>query len=415
MIKPQKKSPAFQFYAAEFLSDENVAVMSNQEVGCYIKLICYCWREGSIPSDIKRISRLCGESTQIMSDLWPSLAPCFAVTQEDRSRLIHPRLERERQKQIEHSKERSESGAKGAKSRWQKTKSATMAQPQDSNGSTMAQQQKNNSSAIQEPIANQASAMQEPIAMHSSASPEKVGKTAGFSEKTDCAKTDLSSVNHKNSNNNSNNNELNEKTAIAKPLEINGSAMAKLVTEPMAKPIAEPMANDGFSSSSSSSSSIIKTKSLVDLPIDDIVEGDGFRLENSVPPSESRAKNVNSIFEHWKLAMQHPGARLDAKRTRVISARLDDGYTVPDLKLAIDGCKLSPFHMGQNDQSVVYDGIEVIFKSGGNVDKFIALASRPKPAGGGGSAASSLSLSERAALMDWGDDDGECGGVMSYA
>lgn len=36
------KSPAFQFYAAEFLADENVVLMTNQEVGCYIKLMAYC-------------------------------------------------------------------------------------------------------------------------------------------------------------------------------------------------------------------------------------------------------------------------------------------------------------------------------------------------------------------------------------
>lgn len=415
MIKPQKKSPAFQFYAAEFLSDENVAVMSNQEVGCYIKLICYCWREGSIPSDIKRISRLCGESTQIMSDLWPSLAPCFAAIQEDRSRLIHPRLERERQKQIEHSKERSESGAKGARSRWQKTKSATMAQPQDTDGSATNQPQKNNGSAMQQPMANQSSATQQPIAMHGSVSPGKNEKTVDFPKNPDYKKADLSSENRDIDSIRNNNNHLNEKEIVAQPQKTNGSAIAEQIAEPIAKLVAEPMANDGFSSSSSSSSSIIKTKSFVDLKIDDVVGEDGFKLENPMPPSESKAKNVQSVFDYWKLAMQHPGARLDKKRTGVISARLDDGYAVPDLKLAIDGCKLSPFHMGQNDQSVVYDGIEVIFKNAGNVDKFIALASR-KPMMTGGALNSSLSLAERAALMDWGDDDDEeCGGVVNYA
>jgi len=114
---------------------------------------------------------------------------------------------------------------------------------------------------------------------------------------------------------------------------------------------------------------------------------------------------IDDIFSRWKLVMNHQVAKLDSARKKIIAARLRDGYSSEELKLAIDGCKLSPFHMGQNDQSVVYDGIEVIFKSGGNVDKFIALATRPKPMGGSGSAGSSLSLSERAALMDWEDDD----------
>ena len=113
---------------------------------------------------------------------------------------------------------------------------------------------------------------------------------------------------------------------------------------------------------------------------------------------------IDDIFSYWKSTMNHRGAKLDSTRRKIIAARLRDGYTSPDLKLAIDGCRLSPFHMGQNDQTVVYDGIEVIFKSADNVDKFIALASR-KPMMAGGALGSSLSLAERAALMDWGDDD----------
>ena len=38
--------------------------MSLEEEGCYIRLLAYCWREGSIPSDLDKLSRLCkGAST----------------------------------------------------------------------------------------------------------------------------------------------------------------------------------------------------------------------------------------------------------------------------------------------------------------------------------------------------------------
>ena len=70
-------SPAFQFYPAEFLADENVVLMSNQELGCYVKLMCYCWREGSIPSDVQKIARLCGEDGLAMAELWTAIRPCF--------------------------------------------------------------------------------------------------------------------------------------------------------------------------------------------------------------------------------------------------------------------------------------------------------------------------------------------------
>jgi hypothetical protein len=39
---PGGKSPAFQFYPKDFLTDENVRVMSLQERGAYITLLCLC-------------------------------------------------------------------------------------------------------------------------------------------------------------------------------------------------------------------------------------------------------------------------------------------------------------------------------------------------------------------------------------
>lgn len=110
------KSPAFQFYPSDFLSDENVVLMNNIEVGCYIKLLCFCWKQGSIPSDVSKIAKLCNEPDDKMVELWSSIKPCFRNGQPDR--LIHPRLEVERKKQANFSKERSESGKRGAEKRW---------------------------------------------------------------------------------------------------------------------------------------------------------------------------------------------------------------------------------------------------------------------------------------------------------
>jgi len=114
------KSPAFQFYPAEFLSDEHVILMSNQEIGCYIKLMCLCWREGSIPADVNKIAKLCGETGEAMAHSWLAISDCFAQAKDNALRLVHPRLEKERNKQNEHKKERSSAGKKGAEARWHK-------------------------------------------------------------------------------------------------------------------------------------------------------------------------------------------------------------------------------------------------------------------------------------------------------
>lgn len=136
------KSPAFQFYAAEFLADENVVLMSNQEVGCYIKLMAYCWREGSIPADIAKIAKLCGEDGSAMAQLWLSIKQCFVLANGSHDRLTHPRLEKEREKQGEFRKGRSEAGKKGASARWDKAQMDGKA-----NGSAMAQPLANDGSS----------------------------------------------------------------------------------------------------------------------------------------------------------------------------------------------------------------------------------------------------------------------------
>lgn len=133
-IMSKGRSPAFQFYPSDFLSDENVVLMSNIEVGCYIKLLCFCWKQGSIPADISKIAKLCNEPDDIMAELWPSIKPCFRNGQPDR--LIHPRLDVERKKQERFSKERSESGKKGAEKRWKNKQkdSSAIKEPMAKNG-----------------------------------------------------------------------------------------------------------------------------------------------------------------------------------------------------------------------------------------------------------------------------------------
>lgn len=132
------KSPAFQLYPSEFLSDENVVMMTNQEVGCYIKLLCYCWQEKSIPSDIKKIAKLCKEDDPTMAQLWLSLSSCFSPAIATADRLINPRLERERKKQEEFKKERSESGKKGAEARYGKAEKSSSSAIAQVSGEPMA-------------------------------------------------------------------------------------------------------------------------------------------------------------------------------------------------------------------------------------------------------------------------------------
>lgn len=111
-------------------------------------------------------------------------------------------------------------------------------------------------------------------------------------------------------------------------------------------------------------------------------------LEAGAPPKEARAKttpamteDVQAVFRHWCVVMRKPGStKLTPDRVKRISDRLKEGATVEHCKLAIDGCKNSPMHMGKNDTNTVYNSIDLIFRSGDKLDDFASKA--PKWPGG---------------------------------
>jgi len=111
------KRPSFQFYPKDFLSDPNVITMSNEEVGGYIKLLCYLWVEdGELPNDEEFLCKLSGLDKVSLT----KVIRCFNIGDN----LTHNRITLERKKQDDWRKKCSEAGKKGMKSRWtsQKTK-----------------------------------------------------------------------------------------------------------------------------------------------------------------------------------------------------------------------------------------------------------------------------------------------------
>jgi uncharacterized protein YdaU (DUF1376 family) len=109
------KSPAFQFYAAEYLADENVALMTLEEEGAYIRALGYCWREGSIPADPELLSRLLKNAP---ADVVRTVVRRFdKIETPIGTRLIHSRLELERRKQKNWLRKSQEAGVKSGKVR----------------------------------------------------------------------------------------------------------------------------------------------------------------------------------------------------------------------------------------------------------------------------------------------------------
>lgn len=94
--------------------------------------------------------------------------------------------------------------------------------------------------------------------------------------------------------------------------------------------------------------------------------------------SAANSDSVQSVFEFWRVRMGHPRARLDQKRRQKIRQRLLDGYSAQDLIDAIEGCALSPFHMGTNDRHTVFNDIELICRDAKHVDQFLRINDEQK-------------------------------------
>jgi hypothetical protein len=102
------------------------------------------------------------------------------------------------------------------------------------------------------------------------------------------------------------------------------------------------------------------------------------------PPNALRAiqsPDVLAVFEHYRgfHPRAHKTPHSGMKEWGKIKARLAEGYSVDDLKLAIDGCHRSPFHMGENDNGRKYNTLELIVRDGSKVQSFIELAQQEGP------------------------------------
>jgi len=95
------------------------------------------------------------------------------------------------------------------------------------------------------------------------------------------------------------------------------------------------------------------------------------------PRSDSPLNDIHEVFKHWQTVMGHPSAKLDKKRQRAIGEALNLGYTLGQLKQAIDGCFNTPFNQGQNDRGQRYDDIGLILRDAAHIDRFIANAIAP--------------------------------------
>lgn len=94
------------------------------------------------------------------------------------------------------------------------------------------------------------------------------------------------------------------------------------------------------------------------------------KIQEPTNGKSSLRSEVESVFTYWQAVMEHPDSRLTNDRRRLIEARLKEGSTVDQIKAAIDGCRASNWHMGDNPGRKLYDGLGLICRSGEKLDEF---------------------------------------------
>ena len=107
------KSPAFQFYPADYLSDMNTIAFTAEQDGHYLRLLCICWLEGFIPAEHDKVRRLLKDGDTIDQQALIDVLSCFKLNMVSKT-YSHSRLDKERKKQFEWRKKSSAGGKASA-------------------------------------------------------------------------------------------------------------------------------------------------------------------------------------------------------------------------------------------------------------------------------------------------------------
>lgn len=85
----------------------------------YVLLLAYQWTAGPLPSDPKKIAKMCQYDTKTFMRLWATVGKKFSESEDG---LVNSRLEEHRVKAKEIAEKRATAGARGAAKRWQEPK-----------------------------------------------------------------------------------------------------------------------------------------------------------------------------------------------------------------------------------------------------------------------------------------------------
>ena len=108
------KASGFSFSPSEYLANQQIQMMSLEEEGVYIRLLSYCWQNGSVPKDPEQAARLVGKgaSTTVVA----SVLRLFQATQNPQE-LNHLDLQQQKDRLMQWKEKSAAGGRKSAAGR----------------------------------------------------------------------------------------------------------------------------------------------------------------------------------------------------------------------------------------------------------------------------------------------------------
>ena len=121
-----RNPPAFQFYSSNYMSAIQYRTMSLSERGLMMSMLCECWVNSYVPSDISQLAKILGYSNDEVAQSLSTNVMYFFYKDDDK--IICPELIAYRNKLDERQRLQIEGGKKGALRK--KEKEVTSSYPQ---------------------------------------------------------------------------------------------------------------------------------------------------------------------------------------------------------------------------------------------------------------------------------------------
>jgi hypothetical protein len=90
-------------------------------------------------------------------------------------------------------------------------------------------------------------------------------------------------------------------------------------------------------------------------------------------PVEAPTGQEVELFRYWQTAMGKPQAKLTPERRAKLRARLKEGYTPEQIRLAIDNVAGSSYHRGENTNGQEYADLTLICRNGSKLEQYAAM------------------------------------------